>query len=62
MRRGAVDRVELERDERNPREREVAEQNAGDRDHLQLLLDHVATRCVRVATKRQADVCHRYHL
>ena len=62
VRGGAVDRVELVGDERNPGEREVAEQNAGDGDHLELLLDHVATSGVRTATERQAHVRHRYHL
>ena len=62
MRRDAVDRVELERDERNPREREVTEQHSGDSDHLKFLLDDVATSGVRVATKSQSYMRHRYHL
>ena len=62
MRRDAVDRVELERYERYPCEREVAQQHAGDGDHLQFFLDNVATSGVRVATQSQAHMRHRYHL
>jgi len=62
MRRRAVDRVELEDDERNPREREVAEENSGDGDHLEFLLDDVATSGARVTTERQTHMRHRYHL
>ena len=62
VRREAVYRVEFEGDERYPSEREVAEQNSGDGDHLQLLLNDVATRGVRVATQSLANMRDRYHL
>jgi len=62
VRRDAVDGVELEGDERNPGEREVSEQHSGDGDHLEFLLDDVATSGVRVTTKSKAHMRHRYHL
>jgi len=62
VRRHAVDRVELERDERYPGEHEVAQQYSGDGDHLELFLDDVAARGVGVATHRLLNAGDRYHL